>query len=129
MNTMRGFKDAEGRSLGLNPDTLIVPVELQAVAETLVKSQFKVGTTSDYNALSGLTIVVMPLSDATNWYVVDSKARVKPLVRGIRKQPEFDSAVDPTDSRVFLSKQFLYGVDARFDVVPGFPQAIVGSIQ
>lgn len=128
MGVMRGFKDANRDSLGLNPDTLVVPLELQAVAEVLVKSQFKVGTTADYNALSGLTLLVLPLSDATNWYIVDSKAQIKPLVRGIRKPPTFESAVDPSDSRVFLSGEFLYGADARADVVPGFPQAIVGSI-
>lgn len=125
---MAGFVDSEGRSLGLDADTLVVPLQLKAVAEVLVKSQFKVGTTADYNALSGLTVLVLPLADATNWYVADSKATVKPLIRGVRKAPEFNAAVDPTDSRVFLSNEFLYGVDARLEVCAGFPQAIVGNI-
>lgn len=128
IGAMRGFTDAEGYNLGLDPDTLVVPLQLKAIAEVLVKSQFKVGTTADYNGLSGLTILALPLSDATNYYIVDSKAELKPIIRGIRKMPEFNAAVDPTDSRVFLSNEFLYGVDARADVVAGFPQAIVGSI-
>lgn len=128
VDMMRGYKDAEGRSLGLDPDTLVVPLQLRSVAEVLTKSQYKVGTTADYNALSGLNLLVLPLADATNFYVVDSKAEVKPIIRGKRKEPEFNSAVDPTDSRVFMSNEFLYGVDARLDVVAGFPQAIVGSI-
>lgn len=130
LGMIAGFKDGEGRNLGLSGDTLVVPSALQYVANTLTKSQFKVGTTADYNELSGLKVVVLPfLTDATNWFVVDSKSLVAPLIRGRRKEPEFTQMDDPTNPHVFMNKEFLYGVDARLDVCAGFPQSIVGSIQ
>lgn len=129
LTAMAGFSDAEGRNLGLTGDTLVVPSALQFVANALVKSQYKVGTTSEYNELSGLRVVVLPfLSSAKNWYVVDSKSLVAPLIRGRRKEPEFNAVDDPNDSFVFSNKKFLYGVDARLECAAGFPQAIYGSI-
>lgn len=128
LNMMLTFKDAEGRSLGLSADTLVVPSSYQLIADTLVKSPFKIGTTSDYNALSGLKTVVLQASATHNWGVVDSKSLVAPLVRAIRKQPEFVAAENPTDTWVFKTNQFLYGVDARLETVPGFPQAIVAAL-
>jgi len=127
---MRTFADAEGRNLGLNPTMLVVPSALQDNAEIVVNSPFKPGTTSDVNVLKGLKIVVLPsLSDATNWFLVDGNAQIAPLIRGTRKQPEFVGVDNPSDSEVFKTKKFMYGVDCRLDVVPGFPQAIVGSVQ
>jgi phage major head subunit gpT-like protein len=125
MGMMAGFADAEGRSLGLSAKALVVPNALRYVAQALVESPFKVGTTSDYNALSGLKVVVLPgLTDATNWYLVDTDALVPPVIRGIRKMPEYKE----DDTSLFKTGEVFFGVDGRWGVMPGFPQAIVGSI-
>jgi phage major head subunit gpT-like protein len=129
LGMMSGFKDAEGDNLGLSGKALVVPNELQYVARALINSPFKIGTTSDFNELAHLKLIVLPLSDATNWYVVDTDAEVAPFIRGRRKELEFNAVDDPNDSRVFSSRKFQYGIDGRWEVVPGFPQAIVGSIQ
>lgn len=129
MGVMAGFKDAEGESLGLSMKALVVPNELQYVANALVNSQYKIGTTQDFNELSHLKVVVLPLSDATNWFGVDTDADMAPVIRGRRKELEFVGMDNPTDTEVAMSGEFKYGVDGRWEVVPGFPQAIVGSIQ
>jgi phage major head subunit gpT-like protein len=125
MGMMAGFADSEGRNLGLSAKALVVPNALQYVANALVKSPFKIGTTSDYNALSGLKVVVLPsLTDTTNWYLVDTDALVPPIIRGIRKMPEYKE----DDTSLFKTGEIFYGVDGRWDVAAGFPQAIVGTI-
>jgi phage major head subunit gpT-like protein len=129
LGMMAGFKDSDGRSLGLSAKALVVPGALEYVAKALVQSPFMVGTYANYNALAGLKVIVLRgCTDSTNWYLVDTDALVAPIIRGIRKQPEFVAIDNPSDSEVFKTKKFLYGVDARLDVVAGFPQAIVGAI-
>jgi len=125
MGMMAGFADAEGRNLGLSAKALVVPNALRYVAEALVKSPFKVGTYADYNELSGLTVRVLAgATDATNWYLVDTAALVAPVVRGIRKMPEYKE--DQTS--LFKTNEVFFGVDGRWTVSAGFPQAIVGAI-
>jgi phage major head subunit gpT-like protein len=129
MDMMRAFADSEGRNLGLSAKALVVPLGLERIADYLVNNPVKPGTTNELNQLRTLKVVALPLADATHWYIVDTAADVAPVIRGIRKAPEFNSVTDPNDSSVFKSNEFLYGVDARLGAVPGFPQAIVGSIQ
>jgi phage major head subunit gpT-like protein len=125
MGMMAAFADAEGRNLGLSAKALVVPNALRYVAEALVKSPFKVGTTSDFNALSGLKVIVLPgLTDATNWYLMDTDASVPPVIRGIRKMPEYKE----DDTSLFKTGEMFFGVDGRWGVMAGFPQAVVGSI-
>lgn len=128
MGMMAGFKDVEGDNLSLSAKALVVPNELQYVGRALINSQYKIGTTADFNELSHLKLVVLPLSDATNWFLVDSDAEVAPFIRGRRKELEYVGVDNPTDSEVMMTRKFKYGVDGRWEVVPGFPQAIVGAI-
>lgn len=124
LGMMAGFKDAEGENLGLSGKALVVPNELQYVARALVSSPYKIGTTSDYNELSHLKLVVLPLGDTTNWYVVDTDAEVAPLIRGRRKELQFEE----NETLAFRNRKLEFGIDGRWEVVPGFPQAIVGAI-
>ena len=48
------------------------------------------------------------------WFLLDINQGLKPLIWQWRKQPEFISIMDPrTSDRVFMRKEYLYGVDAR----------------
>jgi phage major head subunit gpT-like protein len=125
MGMMAAFADAEGRNLGLSAKALVVPNALRYIADQLIKAPFKPGTSSDPNQLQGLKLSVLPgLTDATNWYLVDTDAQVPPVIRGIRKMPEYKE--DQTS--LFKTNEVFFGVDGRWAISPGFPQAIVGAI-
>jgi len=125
MGMMAGFEDAEGRNLGLSAKALVVPNALRYIADQLIKAPFKPGTTSDPNQLQSLKpIILAGATDDTNWYVVDTAAQVPPVVRGIRKMPEYKEDV----TSLFKTNEVFFGVDGRWTVSAGFPQAIVGAI-
>lgn len=127
---MRKFADEEGRYLGVMPTHIVCGPDLADTAEELVSSQYKPDSTvanGEPNVLRGLKVLVLPYITGTKWFMVDTTKNVKPLVRVNRKAPEFTAADDPTDASIFMRKEFYYGVDGRYDVVPGWPQAIYGQ--
>ena len=50
------------------------------------------------------------------WYLADLSSGIKPIILQMRKEAEFVSKTALTDDNVFFSKQFLMGVDARYNV-------------
>lgn len=63
----------------------------------------------------------------TPWYLLDTSRAIKPLVFQDRKKPQFVSKTAPTDDNVFFAKEFVYGVDARYNVGYGLWQLAYGS--
>jgi phage major head subunit gpT-like protein len=52
--------------------------------------------------------------NAPVWYLMDTTRPLKPLIFQERQKPEFVAKTNPENSdTVFMSKKFLYGVDAR----------------
>jgi phage major head subunit gpT-like protein len=110
---MRGIKDNGGKLVVFQPDTLVVPPNLEWLAMELTKSTQKPGTSdNDINTLAGrLKVLVYDyLTDSDTWFVMDSK-RVG-LRFYWRIKPEFGKA---TDSDNFVAKyngrmRYAYGV-------------------
>jgi hypothetical protein len=84
LTAMRGVKDENGKKLGVDPDTILLPTEkFELVRSLLLQQQVSVasgtgspggGTGSMSNPLAGLNAVHVPqLTDANDWYLVDSK--------------------------------------------------------
>lgn len=63
------------------------------------------------------------------WYVMDLTRAIKPMVFQRRRDYDFRALTSPQDSRVFLTDEFLFGVDARANAGPGLWQLIVRSNQ
>lgn len=95
---MRSYVDDRNELIPVNPDTLIVPPELEDTAYTIVNSQLKPGTgNNDANYASSLVrqVVVWDyLTDANNWFLADSMLAKNHLLWLDRVPLEF--AVDPT---------------------------------
>jgi len=93
---MRGWKDENGHILLLNPDTIIVPVGLEAEADEIVNSvQRSDNANNAINANRRLGYIVEPLlSDSNNWFVVDSLMARTYLKWYDRVAPSFTE--DPT---------------------------------
>lgn len=74
---MRAYEDDRGELVPINPNTLLVPPELEDTAWTIVNSMNKPGTAdNDGNFVRsrGLSVVVWDyLTDANNWFMIDSR--------------------------------------------------------
>lgn len=95
---MRAFKDDRGELIPINPDTLLVPPELENTAWEILESMGKPGTADNdgnYVRSTGINLVVWDyLTDANNWFMVDSQLAMMYLNWFDRVPLEF--AADPT---------------------------------
>jgi len=124
----RRLKGYTGRPLNIEFDTLAVPPELEGTARKLLFADFDAyGAT---NTMKGVlkNLVVSPyFSDTTDWMILCTKRPLKPVILQMRKRPDFIALDRPDDYNAFMKKQFLYGVDARYNVGYGLYQLAVGS--
>lgn len=63
------------------------------------------------------------------WYVMDLTRAIKPMVFQKRRDYAFRALTDLNDSQVFMTDDFLMGVDARVNAGPGLWQLAVRSNQ
>lgn len=66
---------------------------------------------------------------AAPWFLIDDTRGVMPFILQVRKSPKFVSMTDETDERVFMAKEFRYGVDWRGNVGYGLWQLAYASKQ
>lgn len=139
ISAMMKFKDDRGRPLGIIPDLLVVPPDLQWSAMELLNSTYypelvtqsggnggtqKLAT----NVLKGrLDLVVSPyLTDGNDWFLLCTNGPVKPLIFQSRVPVEF-AALEGNSENGFMRDQYLYGVRARYNVGFGLWQMAYGS--
>ncbi len=111
---MMAYTGEDGEPLGVMPNTLIVPPQLEDTANSIVTAS--VGASGATNVQKGqANVVVVPelANQGTTWYLADTSNAIKGLVWQVRKAPEFVAKTELTDDNVFFQKQFIWGVDAR----------------
>lgn len=112
-----GFKTDAGRVMGLVPDTLFVPPQLETTARNIVANGLTVsGGAAIENVLAKTSdVVVIPelAGLPTEYYMAVTKLPIKPLIWQERQAPQMQSFTDPKDRNVFMDKEFIWGVDAR----------------
>ena len=96
---MRNFTDDTGQLLGINPDMLLVPPELERTATQLVSERaiYEPGSAQyDVNMFSGRfrPVVWNRLTDANAWFLIDSTLMKQHLIWQWRIRPEFSQAED-----------------------------------
>ena len=96
---MRNFTDDKGNLLGVNPDMLIVPPELERTATQLVSERaiYEPGSAQyDVNMFSGRFRPVGwdRLTDPNAWFLVDSTLMKQHLIWHWRIRPEFSQQED-----------------------------------
>lgn len=132
ITTMMKFKDDHGKLLGIVPDVLVVPPDLQWTAMELLESTYWPGAQADNkiadNVLKGkLDLVVSPyLTEVDSWFVLSTKGVVKPIILQSRTPVEF-AALEGNSESGFLRDQYIYGVRARYNVGFGLWQMAYGS--
>ena len=96
---MRSFVDDSGLMLGVNPDMLLVPPELERTATQLVSERavYEPGSAQyDLNIFSGRfrPVVLDRLTDSNAWFLIDSTLMKQHLIWQWRIRPEFAQADD-----------------------------------
>lgn len=116
-NTMTTYRNDENRPLGIMPDTIVVPPQLQILANRLVApivaDQTVTGLTmagNQPNALPKFKVVVAPELSAysTTWYLLDMSKVVKPFIWQNRQDTVFTSKVSDTDQNVFVNNELWF---------------------
>jgi phage major head subunit gpT-like protein len=126
-STMGAYKTDQGVPMGLKPDTIVCSLGM-LVAITAALLPDVAGTTSPYSKVISPDRVFASAwidDDADNWYVLCTKAEVKPIIFQMRKEVEFVSKDKPDDDGVFWQNEFYYGVDDRFAVGYGDPRCAI----
>lgn len=129
---MRKFTDEKGRPLGIIPDTLTVPPDLEFTAGQLLNSSFfvAIGTTGTgqanvptYNPFSSTIkrLIVSPyLTTATEWHVSCSTRMTKPVILQERQPCDLTIKMDPkTSDKVLETNEGLASIIARWGAAPG----------
>ena len=96
---MRNFTDDKGLLLGVNPDMLLVPPELERNATQLISERaiYEPGSAQyDVNMFSGRfrPVVWDRLTDSNAWFLIDSTLMKQHLIWQWRINPEFSQADD-----------------------------------
>lgn len=129
MTSMRGVLDENGDKMGIEPDTILLPTaKFQSVSNLL--NQNMIGNGESNPLLGKLRVVHVPeLTDANDWYLLDSKAigmGISPWVAGRYRPADtlglrfWDESSDfyKNTSKIKVSSHLWYG----FAMV--FPHAI-----
>jgi len=118
---LMNFKDDQGEPF-IEPGVLMAatapqflvttPTALWGLFDQLSKADVIAQTTNTLKQNFRLA-VDSRLTDANDWYLDYVGGIVKPFIKQTRKNPVFVSLTDPNSSeRVFMQKQFLYGVES-----------------
>lgn len=110
-----------GKPMGLRPNLLVVPPQLEDTAKRILQSDMLArslsnGAAADNNIYKNTAdlLCIEELSGApTTWYLLCTDMPIKPFIWQLRKAPVMTSLVAPTDPNVFNLKEYVYGSDAR----------------
>lgn len=128
-SAMRKIKKPTGLIANLEPDKIIVPVELEGTAQDIfqVEKLASGATNPNYNAVS---VIVEPrLTSATAWFLWDSKKPLKPFIFGNRRAVGMRTKGngDPNSDAAFDRDKYEWGGDGRYNAAFGFWHSMYGS--
>lgn len=113
--TMMAWVGADGEPLGIMPNLLVVPPQLEGMGKDIVKADRKANGASNTDAGTADLLVLPKLgADPTAWYLLDTNWPLKPVIVQVRRRPSNIVMLDePKDDNVINHKKNRYGVDAR----------------
>lgn len=139
VTAMKKFYDNTGRPMGIIPDTLIVPPDLEMTARQLLHSTFlmSVGSSTSNTPVTNIPtfnvfsvegggalkrLISTPYLNysATQWYVACSTRQTKPVLLQERQPPELTVKMDPnTSDLVMMEDNIFASIMARWGAAPG----------
>lgn len=124
---MMTLVDGEGENLGIFPNLLVVPPQLEATARMILNAETIEGTTNINRNTSELLVVPELAKYPSQWYLLDTNNTIKPFIFQERKKLELISITDPKNEYVFKNDEFLFGARARYTAGYGIWQYAYGS--
>lgn len=122
-----GFKDDQGRPLGLIPNLLEVSPALEAYGKVLCYGDFLVDGSSNPYKGSAELFVNPRITTSTYWFLHCTNRPVKPFIFQQRKAPVFVKQDDMNNDDVFNRRLLKYGAEARGNAGYGLWQMSYGS--
>lgn len=118
-----------GRAASEHPDTLVYGILKNGFATDCYDGQFFFDTDHPVIGANGTEASVsnMQAGSSAPWFLLDTRRALKPLIYQERKKAQFVAKDDPSDDRVFMKDEFVYGADSRGNVGFGFWQMAFGS--
>lgn len=123
--TMTAYLGADGKPLGVMPNLLIVPPQIEQAAKQILNTDWIApgagfgaiaANAPSQNTLRGSAdlLVVPQLANApATWYLVATMDGTRPFVFQNRQAPVFQQFTSPTDPEVFKNRKYVFGCDAR----------------
>jgi phage major head subunit gpT-like protein len=111
---MASYTGQDGEVLGVQPNVLIVPPQLEDTANTIVTATFGAsGATNIQQGQARVVVVPQLANQGTTWYVADDNNAIKGLIWQLREAPIFTAKTSFNDDNVFFENQFLWGINAE----------------
>jgi phage major head subunit gpT-like protein len=124
--------DMLGRTAARHPEQLVFEALKNGFVTECYDGQYFFDTDHPVIDEDGVTINSVANTDGgsgTPWFLLAASEVIKPIIFQSRKAPNFVNMDRETDGNVFMNRQFIYGVDARYAVGYGFWQMAWGSKQ
>lgn len=131
---MTTIKGQDNEVLGVQGDTLMHAPQLKAEVELILRSTFFAPPQWGVNVTGQVGAADNPLkrfgvqslenrflANVYNWYLMDTKATVKPFTWVLREAPVMVPRINENDPVVFDTHHFLWGVWARATPAWSFP--------
>ena len=120
-----------GQSTGSEWEAMVWAILKAGFAQNCYDGQFFFDTDHPVKDEKGVEQAVANTDGGAGepWFLLCTKAPMKPIILQKRKDFEFIAKDNPSDERVFMNKEFVYGADARGNVGFGFWQMAWGSKQ
>lgn len=118
-----------GRSAAEHPDTLVFGMLKAGFTANCYDGQYFFDTDHPVVGADGVERSVSNLQAGAGapWFLLDTRRALKPIIYQERKKAQFVAKDDPSDDRVFMKDDFVYGADSRGNVGFGFWQMAFGS--
>lgn len=118
-----------GRAASEHPDTLVYGLLKNGFATNCYDGQFFFDTDHPVVGANGAEVSVSNTQAGSSppWFLLDTRRALKPVIYQERKKAQFVAKDDPTDDRVFMKDEYVYGADSRGNVGFGFWQMAFGS--
>lgn len=129
-STMMQYKGEDGLPLGVVPNTLFVPPQLEATGKLITEAASiapatmgaitQVGANDNVMKGTAKCVVIPELGNQGNvWYLADTSKGVMPIIFQERQAPNIITLRDATNENVFKRKKFVFGVDVRGNAAGG----------
>lgn len=111
---MSAYKGEDGEPLGVMPNLIVVPPQLETAAKRAVMAERnRDGSTNVQRGEAEILVIPELSNQAGTWYALDVSAPIKPFIWQLREAVTLVSLTDPDNEHVFFNREFIWGLEGR----------------